>query len=89
MATRPKTATMPDRTVEMVARKAGAEVRRLWQMRGPPNTSIKWMECLSIGKSTCIVQTFEGGGWEAYTPGRSNRVDDTLADVLNRCGVPA
>ena len=30
-----------------------------------------------------------GGGWDAYTSAQSNRVDDTLVDVLNRCKVPA
>lgn len=79
----------PDRTVENVARAAGAHVACLWQMKGPPGTLIAWMEAIQIHRTVCIVQTFREGGWTVYTPCQSNRVDDALADVLNRCGVPA
>ena len=79
----------PNRTVEEAARAAGAQVVCLWQMKGPPHTLIEWMEGLLINGTVCLIQTFREGGWQAYTPCQSNRTDDTLADVLNRCGVPA
>ncbi len=80
--------TYPDQTVERAARAAGAQVMCLWQVTGPVDTQIAWLEALLINRSICIVQTFIGGGWDAYTSAQSNRADDTLVDVLNRCKVP-
>lgn len=77
----------PDRTLEERCRAAGATVRCLWQMRGPKNTVIAWMECLQVGSGVVIVQTFKGGGWEAYSSLPVNEIDATVADVLARCGV--
>jgi hypothetical protein len=79
----------PDQTVENAARAAGANVQVMWQIDGPKDTAIKFMECLLINRTLVIVQTFDTGGWEVLTAGRSNRIDDTLIDVLTRCDVPA
>lgn len=77
----------PDHTLEDAARAAGATVRCLWQIPGPKDTAIAWMECLSIGHGIVIVETFDGGGWNALSDCRTNRIDETIADVLARCGV--
>lgn len=75
----------PDQTVENAARAAGLVVTCLWQLKGPPHTAIAWMECLSIGHGLCIIQTFEGGGWNALTSTPSNSIAETVADVIARC----
>lgn len=77
----------PDHALEDAARAAGATVRCLWQIPGPKDTAIAWVECLSIGSGIVIVQTFDGGGWNALSDCRTNRIDETIADVLARCGV--
>jgi hypothetical protein len=79
--------TYPDHTLEELCRKAGAGVSVLWEIPGPKNTAIAWLVAYHIGKNICIVQTFKDGGWTALTPNDSNCVDDTVADVLNRCAV--
>ena len=82
--------TYPDQTLENAARKAGVRVVVLWEMKGPANTAVDWMVGYQLGSWPCIVQTYtDGNGWNAFTPNNSNRVDDTIADVFNRCGVPA
>lgn len=81
------TTRYPDRTLEERCRAAGATVRCLWQQRGPKNTGIAWMEGLMIGAGVVIVQTYEGGGWEAYSALPVNEIDATVADVLTRCRV--
>lgn len=77
----------PDSTLEERCRAAGAEVRCCWQMKGPKDTAIAWMECLQIGSGIVIVQTYKGGGWEAYSALPVNEIEATVADVLARCRV--
>ena len=77
----------PDRTIENAAREVGAQVICLWQLRGPEHTQIAWIEGLLINGEVVLIQTFAEGGWSAYTALRSNRVDETIADVLARCGI--
>lgn len=81
----------PNNTLEQRAREAGAEVRCVWQTRGPKDTGVAWLECLQIGSrgDFVIVETFKHGGWNAFSAPHSNRIDDTVADVLERCGVKA
>ena len=81
----------PNRTVEDFARAAGANVRVMWQMPGPNDTGVAWLECLMVGDrgDMVIIETFKHGGWNAFTAPHSNRVDDTLIDVMRRCGVKA
>lgn len=81
----------PNNTVETIAAGAGARVQCLWQMRGDRHSGVAWIECLMIGNrgDKVIVTTYAHGGWDAFTAPHSNRVDDTIADVLNRCGVKA
>jgi hypothetical protein len=79
----------PDQTLEQVARKAGATVLCMWEIPGPSHVSWAWLTCYGINGTVCLVQTYrDGNGWEAYTPCGSNDVATTIADVLNRCGVP-
>ena len=78
----------PDHTLEKALRVAGASVKVLWEEKGPRNTSIEWQVCYSVNGSLCLVQTFQDGGWDALTPCGSVDIIETIADVLNRCGVP-
>lgn len=78
----------PDKTLADACRAAGARVRVVWEEKGPPNTGIEWQTCYLIGPGLCIVQTFTGGGWEAFTAPASRDIPGTIADVLNRCGAP-
>lgn len=79
----------PNSVLADACRKAGAHVGLMWEVPGPKNTAIEWMSCYQIGKSVCIVQTYKEGGWNAFTPHPGNDIAGTVADVLNRCGVPA
>lgn len=83
------TTNYPNNTLERRAIEAGAQVRCLWQMRGPKDTGVAWLECLQIGPrgDVVIVETFHHGGWNAFSAPHSNRVYDTITDVLERCGV--
>lgn len=77
-----------NRMLELAALKAGAAVRVLWEIDGPKDTSIAKITCLQIGGCVVLVETFDGGGWEAFSAARTNDVYETIADVLNRCDVP-
>ena len=80
----------PDQTFERVARKAGARVLILWERPGPKNTEVAWNACYSVNGWPVIVQTYRsGGGWNVFTAPRTNDVNESIADALNRCGVPA
>lgn len=81
----------PNRVLEDQARAAGVFVQCLWQTKGPKDTGVAWLECLQIGPrgDVVIVETFHHGGWNAFSAPHSNRVDDTIRDVLERCGVKA
>jgi hypothetical protein len=79
----------PDRTLETRVREAGARVAVMWQMRGPKDTGVAWLECFQIGErgDLVIVETFKHGGWNAFSAPHSNSVNATVADTLERCGV--
>lgn len=78
----------PSHVLEEQAIAAGATVRCMWQTRGPKDTGVAWLECLQIGPrgDVVIVETFHHGGWNAFSAPHSNSVDDTIRDVLERCG---
>lgn len=84
----PKTKTYPDRTLENAIRAAGHRCPCLWEMRGPKNTEVAWIVAYAVGHSVVMVQTFKNGnGWNAYSSAPTIRVDDTIADVLERAGL--
>lgn len=76
----------PDTTLEDKCREAGATVRLMWEVPGPKNTGIAFIACYLIGTTACLVETFKGGGWDAFTPNQSNNIVDAVNDVLSRCG---
>ena len=81
-----KSGKYPDRTLEHAVRAAGISCRCLWEIKGPKDTGIAWMAAYLVGHQVCLVQTFkDGGGWNAFTPCSSGRIDDTVADVIARC----
>lgn len=83
-----KQAIYPDHTLENAVRAAGHSCRCLWEMKGPPRTLIAWLVAYDINGRVCIVQTFkDGNGWNVYTACNSIGIDDTVADVLARCGL--
>lgn len=70
------------------ARAADFHCRLMWEIPGPKDSQIAWLSCYQIGLSLCIVETFKGeNGWNAFTPARTNNIDETIADVLARCDV--
>lgn len=78
--------TYPDRTLEMKLRTMDYSVRVNWEIRGPKNTGVEWMTCLTIGSpkgaGVVIVQTYTHGGWEAYVPAsNANSIDATVKAV--------
>lgn len=79
-----KAKVYPDRTLEDACRLAGANVACLWQIPGPKDTGILWIECLAINGGICLVQTFRGGSWNALTDCPENSIEATVADVLAR-----
>lgn len=79
----------PDHTFENAARSAGARVVVLWEEKGPKNTEIAWNTCYFVNGRPAIVQTYkDGAGWNVFTPAETNDIDKSVADALNRCGVP-
>lgn len=81
--------TYPDTTFEGIARKAGANVRVLWEMKGPENTLIAWMVGYQVNGGVAFVQTYkDGAGWDVFTPSDTRDITASVADALNRCGVP-
>jgi hypothetical protein len=80
-----KARTYPDHTLEKALRERGIQVRVLWEMKGPKNTLIDWLVGYAIAGQICIVETFKSGGWDAFTSGQSNLIDETVADVIARC----
>jgi len=56
-----------------------------WQTTGPKNTNIERHGMLMFGATLVYVQTFEGGGWEAFiTASRSNEVTATFKAIIAR-----
>lgn len=84
-----KVKTYPDDTLVKAARATGAVARYLWQVKNPGGSRVAWLECWQIGGSIAMIQTFDGGGWDVFTPCASRDVAETIADALNRCGVKA
>ena len=77
----------PDHTFENAAREAGARVICCWEQSGPRDTQVAWMVYYLVGRTVALVHTHRDGSWEVYTPGRSIKIDATIADALARCGV--
>lgn len=81
----PKTDKYPSRILEDKLRERGLEPRLMWEMRGPKDTGIKWISCYFLEKNLILVETFDGGGWNAFTPDLTNNVEATVEDVIARC----
>jgi hypothetical protein len=72
-----------DHTFEEQLRARDHGVTCMWQVAGIKNTMIIGMECLCVfmdGHSPriFIVQTFEGGGWSAYTSVNQDSIETTI-----------
>ena len=72
----------PDHTLETALRKRGINVQCMWQMKGPPNTEVAWMECLLVGKTLVIVQTYKEFGWEVFIASSTVDNDTTIERVV-------
>lgn len=85
-----RTAQYADRTLENALRERThnrVNVALMWEMRGPENTGVAWLSCFIVNGTLLIVETFKDGGWNALTSDRSNRVDETINDVIERCAI--
>lgn len=80
--------TNPDHTLADACRQAGSPARLMWEISGPKGTRIAFLSCYLINGAACIVETIQGGGWQALTPCKSIQIVDTIQDVFNRCDVP-
>ena len=80
--------TFPNQVFEVAARKTGVIVKLLWEIKGPKDTDIAWMSAYAVNGRVAIVQTYKSGGWDVYTAGDSNGIDDSINDALTRCCVP-
>lgn len=78
-----------DRTFRDACDAAGVRCRLLWTQSNPGASAVPWLECYQVGNSIALVQSFDGGGWEVFTPCASRDVAETIADAFNRCGVKA
>jgi len=79
----------PSRALEEELTKRDCRVRCLWQLAGPKNTGVAWIECLAIwtpggASSTAIVQTFKEGGWDVYISSGHIEVSATVDEVIAR-----
>ena len=79
----------PDHTLEKKLQDDGYTVRCMWQIKGPKDTAIKWMEYLFVTDDTgmtyggVIVQTYDGGGWNAFVEAsRHNDIASTVEAVV-------
>ena len=58
----------PNNHLETKLRERGYMVQCMWQLRGPNNTDISWIECLQCQGRVILVQSFRSGGYLAYIP---------------------
>lgn len=77
----------PDNTLEKALQARGFHVQCNWQIKGPKNTEIVWMEHLYASNGRVaggmIVQTFKYDGWNVYVePTKSNDTEATIAAVV-------
>ncbi len=80
--------TSPSQAFTNAARARNFHVRIMWEIPGPKGTQIEWLSCYQVGLSICIVETFkDGNGWNVFTPGRTNSIDESVDDALARCDV--
>lgn len=85
---KPKEKTYPNTELQGILTKNGFDCRTLWEMKGPPNTAIAWLSCYVVNGCTVMVQTYtDNNGWQAYTHNASDKVKDTVEDVVSRCGL--
>lgn len=60
----------------------------MWQMPGPKDTNVTWMEAIHVGATIVIVQTFKDGGWDAYVPAsNTNSAAVTIEAVARAAGL--
>jgi len=85
----------PNRDLEKALRERGFQVQCNWQIPGPANTGVMWMEHLYIAnedgiRGTVIVQTFKEGGWAVYVePTHKNETQATIDAVIAALTVKA
>lgn len=74
-----------DHTLEDALRENGMAISCLWQIKNPVQ-NMAGMEGLMVnGRVFLIVQTFaDGFGWQALMSNDSNRIDATVAAVMER-----
>jgi hypothetical protein len=78
----------PDNTLEKALRARGFRVQCNWQLKGPKNTEIAWIEHLVASHpdgsfGTMIVETFMDDGWSVYVvPTNRNDVDITIEATI-------
>jgi hypothetical protein len=89
LVSHPNRRVYPNTMLVDECRKHGVDLSLAWEIPGPKNTGVVWLSCYGVvgraGPLLVIVETFRDGGWQAFTHDRSNKVQDTVADVLSRC----
>lgn len=85
----PKEKKYSDTTLINALSARGCQCQCAWQVHKIKGTGIEWLEGWMVAHpggfpTFVIIQTFERGGWEAYTPGDSHEVDATVEDVFQR-----
>ncbi len=89
MAAKPKEKTYPSRVLRDKLAERGITAHLSWEIEGAPGTLVAWLSCYQVVSNVCIVETYRGGGWEAFTPNMAADIDATIADVIARCGADA
>lgn len=77
----------PDSTLEDGLRERGVIVRVMWEMKGPKDTQIAWLQLLGVG-SKCrlfIVETYKDGGWEVFIQSREGKITECIDEVARVC----
>ena len=73
----------PDNTLELALREKGFTVQCMWQMKGPKNSMVAWIECLLVDRVLFIVETYnENQGWDVFiqsSKGQTSAVIDQVA----------
>ena len=78
------TKTYPSHVLADALRERGLDCRLMWEIPGPKNTEVAWLSCYLVQSDICIVSTYKGGWWGAYTPSGKTEAGAIVEDVIVR-----
>jgi hypothetical protein len=58
------------------------EAQHLWTINGPPDTDVDEMFCFAYQGGVALIQTWEHGGWSAYTEPTADQTYDGVEAAM-------